>query len=73
MKISLKVDYNGEPYIVMLSEKPANHHTDQCVEAELLEHFIKEATERGVKIKNESDMNIRSDYASIRLKNNIGH
>ena len=67
MKISLKVDYDGEPYIVLLSEKPALAHTEQCVEGELLEHFIKEAKRRGLVIKNEADMQTRDDYASIRL------
>ena len=68
MKISLKIDYNGEPYIVMLSEKPVNYHTIQCTDAELLERFISEAKERGVEFKNEADFDTRNDYASIRLK-----
>ncbi len=68
MKLSLKLDNNGEPYIVMLSEKPALHHTAQCTEAELLELFIRQAKQRGVEIKNEADLDIRNDYASIRLR-----
>ena len=68
MKISLKVNYDGEPYIVLLSEKPAMHHTEQCTDAELLEQFIKQAKKRGLKIENEADMDTRNDYASIRLK-----
>lgn len=67
MKLSLKVDYDGEPYIVLLSEKPALHHTEQCTESELLELFIRQAKKRGMVIKNESDMETRNDYASIRL------
>lgn len=65
MKISLK--YDGEPYIVLLSEKPAIHHTEQCTDAELLEQFIRQAKKRGLELKNESDMDSRNDYASIRL------
>ena len=67
MKISLKVDYDGEPYLVLLSQKPALHHTEQCTESELLELFIRKAKQRGLIIKNESDMDTRDDYASIRL------
>lgn len=67
MKISLKVDYEGEPYIVLLSEKPELSLTNQCTESELLEFFIRQAKERGVVIKNEADMQTRDDYASIRL------
>lgn len=68
MKISLKLDYDGEPYIVLFSQKSATGHTDQQVEAEALEHFIRQAKERGLELKNESDMDSRDDYASIRLK-----
>ena len=67
MKISLKLDYDGEPYIVLLSEKPALHNTEQCTESELLELFIRQAKKRGIVIKNESDMETRNNYASIRL------
>jgi hypothetical protein len=67
MRISLKVDFCGEPYIVLLSQKPALHHTEQCAESELLELFIRKAKNRGLVIKNESDMDTRDDYASIRI------
>lgn len=67
MKISLKLDYDGEPYIVLLSDKPALSHTEQCVESELLEFFIEQSKTRGLELKNESDMETRNDYASIRL------
>lgn len=71
MKISLKVDYDGEPYIVLLSEKPALHHAEQCTESELLELFIRKAKEKGLIIKNESDMETRNDYASIRRGSDV--
>lgn len=68
MKIALKLDNSGEPYIVLLSEKPAIHQTEQCTDAELLEQFIRKAKQQGLELKNESDMKMRNDYASIRLK-----
>ena len=67
MKMLLKLDYDGEPYIVLLSETPALHASTQCTDSELLELFIRQAKKRGIVIKNESDMETRNDYASIRL------
>lgn len=67
MKIALKLDYSGEPYIVLLSEKPTLSRAEQCTDAELLELFIRKAKVQGLVIKNESDMDSRNDYASIRL------
>ena len=68
MKISLKLDYEGQPYLVLLSEKPAIGHTEQCTDAELLELFIRQAKKRGLVLMNEYNMEIRNDYASIRLR-----
>lgn len=68
MKLAIKLDYDGTPYLVMLSEKPANHHTVNCAEDQLLEHFIRLGRENGVAMQNEADMNTRTDYASIRIK-----
>lgn len=67
MKISLKLDYEGQPYLVLLSEKPAIHHTEQCTDAELLEHFIRQAKKRGIMLMSETETESRNDYASIRL------
>lgn len=67
MKIILKLNYDGEPYIILLSEKPAISHNEQCTDAELLELFIRKAKKQGIELKNESDMDTRNDYASIRL------
>ena len=67
MEILLKIDYDGEPYIVLLSDMPALSHTEQCTDSELLELFIRKARQRGLVIKNEADMETRNDYASIRL------
>jgi len=68
MKISLKVDYDGIPYIVLLSEKRATSHADQCLEAEVLEHFIKKAKINGIEIINENFDGLGDNYASIRIK-----
>ncbi len=68
MKILLKLDYDGRPYIVLVSQKSLCYNTEQCVESELLEYFIRQARKKGIEIKNESDMESRNDYASIRLK-----
>ncbi len=67
MKIILKVDCEGEPYLALLSEKPVLFNNVQCVESELLERFISKAKERGVKIQNESSEGSSDGYASIRL------
>ena len=48
MKMSLKLDYHGEPYIVLLSETPALHASTQCTDSELLELFIRQAKKRGL-------------------------
>ena len=63
MKIELKIDYEGNPYLELNAGFPRR------VEDELLEHFIRKALEKGIEIKNEADMDTRTDYASIRLKN----
>ena len=67
MKILLKLDHTGEPYLILLSEKPVLSRQTQCTDAELLELFISKAKIQGVILKNESDMTSRNDYASIRL------
>jgi len=68
MKMLLKLNQDGEPYIVLLSEKPPLCNTSQCADSELLELFIREAKQRGIELVNEADMDTRNDYASIRLK-----
>jgi hypothetical protein len=67
MKILLKLDYDGNPYIVLVSQKLMST-IEQCIEDELLERFVELAFRNGVEIKNEADLDTRVDYASIRIK-----
>jgi tRNA U38,U39,U40 pseudouridine synthase TruA len=67
MKILLKLDYDGNPYIVLVSQKLMST-IEQCIEDELLERFVELAFRNGVEIKNEADLDSRTDYASIRIK-----
>jgi len=63
MKIELKIDYDGKPYIELLSGR-------EDTMDDLLQLFIREALEKGIYIKNEADMDTRDDYASIRINDN---
>jgi len=67
MKIELKINTNGEPYLELYA---GEHGYD--VKQELLKLFIKESKEKGLFIKNESGFELSDDYASIRInqKNN---
>lgn len=74
MKLLLKLDYDGNPYIVLVSHKSISLE-GQCIEDELLERFVELAFRNGVEIKrerkyyrNEADLDTRVDYASIRIK-----
>jgi len=67
MKILLKLDYDGNPYIVLVSQKLISLE-GQCIEDEVLERFVELAFRNGVEIKNEADLDTRVDYASIRIK-----
>ena len=68
MKISLKIDFDGEPYIELLSENSIIESEEERTLSDLLELFVRKARNNGIEIKNESDMETRSDYASIRIK-----
>jgi hypothetical protein len=65
MKITLKIDYQGKPYIELFA---GDHGEDTC--QDLLELFIREAKEKGVVIVNEDSYAGCSKYASIRIKGN---
>ena len=67
MKIILRVDFDGNPYLQLEScnSYPVDEDT---AESELLEFFIREGQKRGIKIKNESGSDVRDDYATIRFK-----
>ena len=73
MKLLLKLDYDGNPYIVLVSHKSISLE-GQCIEDEVLERFVELAFRNGVEIKNEkvytfkADLDTRVDYASIRIK-----
>ena len=67
MKLLLKLDYDGNPYIVLVSHKSISLE-GQCIEDEVLERFVELAFRNGVEIKNEADLDSRTDYASIRIK-----
>ena len=60
MKIELKIDYKGEPFIMLLSE------SHDALSDNVLELFIRKAKERGIEIKTE-DSSLSDRYASIRL------
>ena len=64
MEIKLKIDYEGEPYLVLLSEKSA---ISPSLSSDTLELFIRQARRRGIVIKNESSLETANGYASIRL------
>ena len=65
MRIELRMDYDGEPYLLLLSEKSA---TSPTIASEVLERFISQARRRGIVMKQESSFEFCNDYASIRLK-----
>lgn len=60
MNLKLKLDYEGNPYLELLSKQ-------ENLEDEALELFIREARKNGIYLKNEADMESRDDYASIRF------
>ena len=67
MKIILRVDFDGNPYLQL--ESGNSYPVDETTaESELLEYFIREGQKRGIKIKNESGSDVRDDYATIRFK-----
>lgn len=70
MRILLKVDYDGNPYLLLKSEKSQSRLSESSGD-ELLELFIRKAKAKGIVLKNESDMETRDDYASIGLKKEI--
>lgn len=67
MKVVLKIDYDGNPYLLLKSEKSLRL-SESSIEDELLELFVRKAKAKGIVLKNESDMETRNDYMSIRLK-----
>ncbi len=62
MKIELKIDYDGKPYIELYA---GNYGKDTL--QDLLELFIRRAKDKGVYIKNEADSDISDKYATIRI------
>ena len=66
MEILLRVDFDGNPYLQLKSNMtyPPDETT---ADSEMLEYFIREGQRKGVHIKNESDSDLKDDYASIRL------
>lgn len=68
MRVVLKIDYDGNPYLLLKSEKPQLRLSESSIEDELLELFVRKAKSKGIVLKNESDMETRDDYMSIRLK-----
>ena len=67
MRICLKLDFDGEPYL-LLSADTKSGGVVQDIEGETLELFIKKAKQNGIMIKNEAgNESIRNDYASIRI------
>ena len=66
MEIILRVDFDGNPYLQLKSNMA--YPTDETTaDSEMLEYFIREGQRIGVYIKNESDSDLKDDYASIRL------
>ena len=63
MKIELKIDYDGKPYIELYA---GDYGED--TKQDLLELFIREAKRKGIVIKNEGDFETSDTYASIRIK-----
>ena len=64
MRLELKIDYDGNPYIEMVVGTGLHKSAEQ----QLLELFIRKALECGVRVENEADMDTRTDYASIRIE-----
>jgi hypothetical protein len=65
MEITLKIDYQGKPYIELFA---GDYGDDTC--QDLLELFIREAKEKGLVIVNEDSLEGCDTYASIRIKGN---
>lgn len=65
MRIELRVDFSGKPYIELIANKSYPHET---AEEGLLQYFIREAKQNGLVIKNESCYETSDGYASIRLR-----
>lgn len=61
MKVILKIDYDGNPYLLLKSEKSQLRLSESSIEDELLELFIRKAKAKakGIVLKNESDMETR--------------
>jgi hypothetical protein len=63
MKIELKIDYDGKPYLELYA---GDYGED--TKQDLLELFIREAKRKGIYIKNEGGYESSDTYASIRIK-----
>lgn len=62
MTITLKLDYDGNPYLELIAQD-----YNPSAECQLLEFFIKQARAHGLHIKTESSYEGSNDYATIRL------
>ena len=65
MRITLQIDYNGNPQLRLISDKRVTN-----LEAidELLELFIRRAKAEGIEIVNVPSDTTRDDYALIKIK-----
>ena len=68
MKILLKVNTQGEPYLSLINNMPSLQNSCQCLEAEILDNFIRKALTNGIEIRNESSFSTARNYATIRIK-----
>ena len=66
MKITVKIGYDGYPYLNLLSNKSCLNDYD--AEDEILEYFIREAKKKGIYLKNEASSDMRDDYATVRIR-----
>ncbi len=63
MKIELRLDCDGNPYLELYAARLSND-----VENQALRLFIRRALDEGIKIVNEAGENGCDNYASIRLR-----
>lgn len=64
MKIELKMDSNGVPYLELIVD---TNYGKKSFDEQGLERFISLARQKGLTIKNESSFDTSNDYASIRI------
>lgn len=67
MNIILRLDYDGEPYIKLEAGSVVFTNSQDALNSQVLELFIKKAKQEGIRLVNDSDMDSCNSYASIKL------